>query len=110
MSHKCKELNSSNIHQLLDSVDVILSDCDGVLWTTDTVIPGSPDAVSKLKEMGKKVYFVTNNSNKSRLEYIHKFTGLGFQTVEEDIFTSASVAAEFIKKKLNYTGKVKHCH
>ena len=106
MSSKCRELNRSNVHQLLESVDVVLCDCDGVLWTTDTVISGAPEAVSKMKSMGKKVYYVTNNSNKSRIDYVHKFVDMGYDALEEDIFASSYVTAEYIKSSIKYAGKV----
>jgi phosphoglycolate phosphatase len=106
MLSKCRELNSSNVRELLDSVDVVLCDCDGVLWTTDTVIPGAPEAVSKIKALGKKVCFVTNNSNKSRADYVQKFVDLGFEVTEEDIFASSYVTAEYMKNNIKYAGKV----
>ena len=104
---KCVALDKSNIRELLDSVDAVLSDCDGVLWSTDKVIPGAPDAVRKLKEMGKKVLYVTNNSNKSREQYLHKFADMGYEVTEKDIYASSYVTAEYLKTKLNYTGKVR---
>jgi len=105
-SPRCHLLDSSNVRQLLDSVDVILSDCDGVLWTTDSVVPGAPEAVRKLKAMGKKVLYVTNNSNKSRQEYVKKFLSLGYHVIDDEIYAAAYVTAEYLKHKLKYTGKV----
>jgi len=99
-------LDLNNAKKVLDSVDTVLSDCDGVLWTTDTVIPGGPQAMDKLKAMGKKVLYVTNNSNKSRQEYVHKFLHMGYHVVDDEIFCASYVTAEYLKNKHNYQGKV----
>jgi ribonucleotide monophosphatase NagD (HAD superfamily) len=42
-------------------------------------IPGAQDLVLKLRSMGKKVFFLTNNSTKTREELLEKFNLLGFQ-------------------------------
>ena len=99
-------LDLNNTKKLFDSVDVVLCDCDGVLWTTDNVIPGGPSAIDKLKAMGKKVFFVTNNSNKSRKEYVQKFLKMGYHVVDDEIFCASYVTAEYIKTKYKYQGKV----
>ena len=39
---------------------------------------GSVEMIHKFREMGKKVVYVTNNSTKSRKEYVKKFHDLGF--------------------------------
>lgn len=97
MASRCKLLDASNVRQMLDSVDVILSDCDGVHWVTDKVIPGALEAVRKLQVMGKKVLYVTNNSSKSRKEYIKKFHGFGYHVIEDEIYGVAYVTAEYLK-------------
>jgi len=103
---KCRMLDLRNTKRLIDSVDVVLSDCDGVLWTGDAVVPGAPDAINKLKSMGKKIFYVTNNSHKSRAEYVHKFLNLGYHVVDDEIYAASYVTAEHLRTKFNYQGKV----
>jgi len=103
---RCKMLDLNVTKKLLESVDVILCDCDGVLWTSDSVIPGGPTAVDKLKSMGKKVLYVTNNSNKSRKEYVQKFLKLGYHVVDDEIFSSSFVTADYLSRHYKYHGKV----
>jgi len=107
---KCKMLDLHNAKTVLESVDVILCDCDGVLWSSDKVISGAPDAVEKLKAMGKKIFYVTNNSYKSRKEYVHKFLSMGYHVVDDEIFGTAYVTAEYLKTKYNYHGKVANAY
>lgn len=50
----------------------------GVLWSGDNIIGRANDAVNKLRSLGKKIFYVTNNSTKSRDEYVKKCEKLGF--------------------------------
>ncbi|ENN79187.1 hypothetical protein HUJ04_001815 [Dendroctonus ponderosae] len=49
------------VKSLIESVDVVLCDIDGVLLNDSTATPGSEQFVSKLRKRGKKLAFVTNN-------------------------------------------------
>lgn len=69
---KLSKLNSVEVASFLDSFDTVLTDCDGVLWTGDTAIDGSVNALNQLRELGKKIFYVTNNSTKLRDEYVAK--------------------------------------
>lgn len=52
--------------ELLDTVDVFIFDCDGVIWRGDSLIEGIPETLDKLRKANKRMFFVTNNSTKSR--------------------------------------------
>ncbi|XP_033105290.1 glycerol-3-phosphate phosphatase-like [Anneissia japonica] len=103
---KCKQLTSANIEQFLDSIDSVLIDCDGVLWNANNPIEGAIETIQTLRERGKQPIFVTNNSTKSRRQYVEKFQRLGFSVSEEEIFGTAYVAALYFKHKLKFEGKV----
>lgn len=85
-----------NPSDLLDSVDVFIFDCDGVIWKGDSVIDRVPDVLAKLRAMGKRVFFVTNNSTKSRKGYKKKFDDLGLDVQPEEIFSSSFAAAAYL--------------
>ena len=79
-----------------NDVDCIVMDCDGVLWQGDKLLPGVRESIQLLREMGKRLVFVTNNSNKSRRQYVHKFETLGITVEKEEVF-SAAFAAAYLK-------------
>lgn len=103
---KCVRLNQLLIKQLLESVDSVLFDCDGVIWRGDQAIPGAPQVINLLKEHGKKVFFVTNNSTKTRKMYADKMSSLGFNVGEEEIFGTAYCCAMYLKTVCKLEGKV----
>ena len=92
--------------KLLSEIDIFIFDCDGVLWRGDFIIPGVPDVLDKLRADGKKLFFVTNNSTKSRAGYQSKFTSLGLNVQPEEIFSSSFAAAAYLEQtKFKDTGK-----
>ncbi|KAK3900451.1 HAD-like domain-containing protein [Staphylotrichum tortipilum] len=99
---KPKYLTGDNaaINEFIDQFDVFLLDCDGVIWSGDHVFEGVPETLELLRSRGKKVVFVTNNSTKSRQEYLKKFTGLGIPSDVEEIFGSAYSSAIYISRIL----------
>eukprot|EP00958_Prasinococcus_capsulatus_P002778 scaffold237_cov421-Prasinococcus_capsulatus_cf.AAC.19 len=91
--------------KLVDSVDTFIFDCDGVIWKGDTLIDGVPETLEMLRSKGKRLIFVTNNSTKSRKQYLKKFLSLGLQVNEEEVFSSSFAAAAYLKF-INFEKKV----
>ncbi|XP_011502094.1 PREDICTED: phosphoglycolate phosphatase [Ceratosolen solmsi marchali] len=100
-----KSLDKQNMEKFLESFDIVLSDCDGVLWRETDVINGSPEAVNKLKQLGKKFFFVTNNNGNTRLELVKKCKNFGYNAVTEEILCTSYLAAVYLKEK-NFQKKV----
>ncbi|KAL5699950.1 hypothetical protein ACHQM5_025465 [Ranunculus cassubicifolius] len=90
-------LSAENVTSLFDSVEAFLFDCDGVIWKGDTLIQGVPETLEMLRSNGKKIVFVTNNSQKSRKQYATKFLNLGLTVTEDEIFSSSFAAAMYLK-------------
>ena len=74
--------------------DTFLLDCDGVVWRAADGVPGVADTVAALKAAGKRVFFVSNNSTKSRASYVAKLAAVaGIAAREEEVVSSAYAAA-----------------
>ncbi|KAJ8903839.1 hypothetical protein NDN08_000372 [Rhodosorus marinus] len=91
---------------LLDKTNIFIFDCDGVIWRGDSVIEGVPETLDYLRALGKRLFFVTNNSTKSRAQYAKKFESLGLNAEPEEIFSSSFAAAAYLEQtKFKETGK-----
>ncbi|KAJ6646252.1 Glycerol-3-phosphate phosphatase [Pseudolycoriella hygida] len=99
------KLSNNEIGAWLKSFDTVLTDCDGVLWIYNNAIDGAPDVINRFKEIGKKVFFITNNSTKSRPEFLEKCKMLNFRMVEEEIISTAWAAAKYLQNR-NFQKKV----
>ena len=71
-------------------------DLDGCVYIGDQLIPGSDRAVEKLREVGVKVMYLTNNSGYTSEEYCDKLRSLGIECGEEQVLTSGEAAATYI--------------
>ncbi|KAL9963638.1 hypothetical protein ACROYT_G027164 [Oculina patagonica] len=56
--------------------------------------------------MGKKVFFVTNNSSKSRAACLKKFEKFGIEACEEEIYCVTYAVAYYLKEILKFDKKV----
>ena len=75
-----------------------LLDLDGVVWLADDPIPGSAEAIARLRgEVGQRVVFLTNNSSATLDEYLAKLERCGVPTEVEDLITSAQAAALLVQ-------------
>ena len=84
----------------LPSRSVYVFDLDGVLYLGDTPIAHAAEAVTRLRMAGKLVYFLTNNSGRTRADYRHKLAEVnGLDVPEETIFTSAYATALYLKQR-----------
>jgi len=97
----CKEvskLSDTQVREWFNSFDTVMTDCDGVLWVGAEAIPGSPDMVRRFRELGKRVFYVTNNSTKHRREYKTKVDKLGFGGDLDEIVGTAYLAAAYLEQ------------
>lgn len=62
-------------------------------------IHGSPDVINRLQDVGKRVYFLTNNSTKTRAGFLEKAHKLGFNINEEGIMSTAYATAKYLERR-----------
>ena len=80
----------------MDGPCVVLCDLDGVVWLAHQPIPGSVDAIARLRTAGHRVLFVTNNSS-ARVEVQEEsLLAIGIPATG-DVLTSATAAAMLIE-------------
>ena len=97
-------IRSQDIETFLKSFDTVLTDCDGVLWNGPRPIKGSPEAIQGLRQLGKRVIFVTNNP-RSRTDVLDKCINLGFGGCISDVITSSYLCARYLTLQ-NFKQKV----
>lgn len=66
---------------------------------TTNPIHGSAEVLNRLQELGKRVYFITNNSTKTRAGFLDKAHTFGFNITEEGIISTAYAAAKYLENR-----------
>jgi len=83
---------------------VFILDIDGVIWIEGKPIPDASKALNALIEKGKRVLLLTNNSTRSREEYLSKLKRICSKIFINNIITSGYATAAFLR---NEFGKLK---
>lgn len=91
--------------QFLNRFDYILTDCDGVLYVNNDAVQGVPQTLNKLRKMGKKIIFATNNSTKTREEFMKKLKSLGYDAEMDELFPTSYSTAVYLES-LGFKQKV----
>lgn len=107
MSSTCIEaLSAEGRRDFYNSFDTVLTDCDGVLWLLNNTIQGATDVMNGFKADNKKVFFVTNNSTKSHMQFLEKFHALGFKALANEVVSTSFLAAKYLKANLDPSKQV----
>ena len=85
---------------LADRYAAFLLDLDGVVYRGDEAIPGAVSAVAALRDRGRRVVFLTNNSARTPAQVAGKLAGLGVEAAPDDVVTSAQAAASLIAAEM----------
>jgi len=84
---------------LADPYDAILLDLDGVLYRWPEPIDGAADAVQALRDAGKRIAFVTNNSSRTPAQVAERLASVGVDAKPEEVVTSALATATLLAER-----------
>ncbi len=85
----------------------LLIDMDGVIYRGGEIIPGAPQFINQLVDNNIPFRFLTNNSQRTRLDMAAKLKRMGFKITPEHIYTCSMATARFLaSQKENPTAYV----
>jgi len=84
---------------LANNYDVFFFDLDGVVYVGDELLPGSKETISRLQQLDKQVYFLTNDPRFHRQEVWAKLSKLGIAAWPENCITSGWAAACYLAEQ-----------
>lgn len=84
--------------ELLANIKCWLFDLDGTIYLGDKLINGASEIIEVMGHQQIPFYFLTNNSSRSREDYVQKLAGLGLDIPKEKIFSSGQAAALYLQK------------
>lgn len=83
----------------LDDFDIVLFDLDGTVYYGSKLIDGANDTVKFFREAGKRIYFATNNSTKTRKQIFEKLLKIGVDCKFDEVLTSGYLAALYAQQE-----------
>jgi NagD protein len=78
----------------------LLIDMDGVVYGGDIMIPGADKFINGLVKDKVPFMFMTNNSQRTRLEAVRKLAKLGIDVTVDHIYTSAMATGKFLSSQI----------
>jgi len=82
----------------LSRIKAVGFDLDGVVYFGSKAASGAVEIIRALRSRGYTVFFMTNNSARTREEIASKLNSLGIAARKDDIFTSGSTCAAFLAR------------
>ena len=86
---------------MLENVEALLIDLDGVLYVEEEPIAGAAQAVQQLRDAGLPLRFVTNTTAHSRDQTLTKLARLGIAVESAELVTPAALAVQHCRERGN---------
>ena len=81
----------------------ILLDMDGTFFLGERLLPGALEFLALLNRLRIPFSFLTNNTSRSRADYVKKLMGFGVREADARVFTAGDAAIRYLR--VNYPGK-----
>ncbi|CAG9331921.1 unnamed protein product [Blepharisma stoltei] len=80
---------------MINDFDYFFFDVDGVLFHGHRALRGAVEFINKLCDLGKEIYFVSNNSWRTREKQVEFFAKYGITAKKENILNGAYASAQW---------------
>lgn len=86
--------------------DLVMLDLDGVVYVGADAIPGAAEHLSRVRDHGAHLAFITNNASRPPAAVASHLGRLGIPTAPEEVVTSAQAAARLAAARLSPGARV----
>lgn len=83
----------------MPGIKAVLMDLDGTLFLGESTIPGARESLTRIRELGLGIAFLTNNSFFSRRMILDRLVAAGIEARLEDIVNSGFAASEYLRER-----------
>ncbi|MBS0548696.1 MAG: HAD-IIA family hydrolase [Proteobacteria bacterium] len=80
--------------------DAYVFDLDGTVLLGEALLPTVAETIARLRDLGRRTLFLTNNSTSSHIEYARALTALGVPTAPADVVNSTLVLIDHLKREM----------
>ena len=83
----------------LQDVGLFLLDLDGTFYLGERLLPGAQEFLALCRSRGVPFAFLTNNSSKSKADYVTKLARLGVGITQREVFTSGDATLLYLAQR-----------
>lgn len=84
------------MNEELADIKLFLLDMDGTVYLEGSPLPGAAAAIERIRQSGRKVCFLTNNSSRSAESYLEKLASMGIAAQQGEVYTSGQATTEYL--------------
>lgn len=84
---------------MLCNIDTVIFDLDGTIYHGNDIIDGAEEVLEYLKIKNKKIFYLTNNSTKTRKQIQQRLLDMGLECDLKQVYTSGYIAGMYIKNE-----------
>jgi HAD superfamily hydrolase (TIGR01450 family) len=88
----------SGFDAVLDEIDTFVFDLDGTVYVGDRPVEGAARVIGHLQELGKSVYFASNNSSASSADYVARLAAMGIRVGASQIILSSDAMVAWLHR------------
>src|ERR1035437_1721180 len=90
-------------NKMFNKYDSFIFDLDGTIYTENKLILNADKTINHLKDIGKKVVFISNKTTGSSYDYYLLLKSFNINVEPEEIINASVVIKKYLKK--NFPGK-----
>ncbi|MEL7645361.1 MAG: HAD-IIA family hydrolase [Anaerolineaceae bacterium] len=79
-------------------------DMDGTFFLGERLLPGALDFLALLNRLNLPFAFLTNNTSRSRADYVRKLIGFGVQAADARVFTAGDATIRYLREHFDGKG------
>lgn len=80
--------------------EAYLFDLDGTIYLGDQLLPTVAETIGRLRALGKRTIFLSNNPTRTAADYVAKLNRLGLPTPPEEVINSSRVMVDFLTARM----------
>src|SRR5690625_911508 len=78
---------------------LLLIDLDGTIYLGEEPIPGAAEWIKSIQDNEQAFYFLSNNSSRSKKEYVDKLASMGIEVEESHIILSTDGVVQYLQSE-----------
>lgn len=82
--------------RIFSKIKCVAFDLDGTLYFGDKLADGALELITLINQQGWHIYYITNNSSRTRQQIYEKLLNLGLEVELEDVMNSSYAVAKYL--------------